>query len=126
MQRQGLEVGRKLLGFLVHAHCCFRIAEDCAQVGVWLGKPRPAFLHTHQVNSSVVMEAQGSSLRPPAAPPDPYPAPGLSQCWSLVVCSAPTQPQSRVTTQPALTWRAGRRLCWLGMTFIETMPWVSF
>lgn len=71
-------MGRKLSGFLVHAHCCFRIAKDCAQVGVWLGKPRPVFLHTHQVNSSAVMEAQGRSLRPPAAPPDPYPAPGLS------------------------------------------------
>lgn len=28
--------------------------------------------------------------------------------------------------EAALTWRAGRRLCWLGMTFIETIPWVSF
>lgn len=31
---------------------------------------------------------------------------------------------SKETAVP--TWSAGRRLCWLGMTFIETVPLVSF
>lgn len=35
----------------------------------------------------------------------------------------PAQP---IGLEGVLTWRAGRRLCWLGMTFIDTIPLVSF
>lgn len=140
--------GRKL-SHASFSRRCFPITQHCAHVPLWLRHPRPTFLNTHWVNTSTqgqnllfysnvstgqVPSPSGSSGKV-TRQPSPRPSPGSAQlfptCWSPVVCSGPTQPHSHVPAQPmgleaALTWRAGRRLCWLGMTFIETIPLVSF
>lgn len=131
------------------AHAAAVPSPNTAHVPLWLRHPRRTFLHTHWVNTSTrdqnllvcsdvstgQVPSSSSSSGKVTGQPSPCPSAGSAQLspqrWSLMVCSGPTWPHNHVPAQPtgleaALTWRAGRRLCWLGMTFIETIPLVSF